>query len=118
MEIKSEIRGKVTIVHIIGKLDSAASQAAEERIKQYLDANRNCCIVLDMSGCGYVSSAGLRLLLLAGKQLQSNGGQWVFAGLLEEVADVINVTGFSNFFKIFPRVEDAIKSLENKNAAH
>ena len=118
MEIESEIRGKVTIVHIIGKLDSAASQAAEEHITQYLAANCNCCIVLDMSGCGYVSSAGLRLLLLAGKQLQSNGGQWAFAGLLEEVADVINVTGFSNFFNIFNTVEDAIRSLENKNAAH
>ena len=116
MEIKSEIRGKVTIIHIIGKLDSITSQAAEEKILKYVAAN--CCIVLNMSGCGYVSSAGLRLLLLVGKQLQSNGGQWAFAGLLEEVADVINVTGFSNFFKIFPKIEDAIKSLENKNAAH
>ncbi len=116
MEIKSEIRGKVTIIRIIGKLDSTTSQAAEEQITQYAAAN--CCIVMDMSGCGYISSAGLRLLLSVGKQLKSNGGQWAFAGLLEEVADVIHVTGFSNFFKIFPRVEDAIKSLENKNAAH
>ena len=116
MEMKSEIRGKATILHIIGKLDSTTSQAVEEQIAQYVVAN--CCIVLNMSECRYVSSAGLRLLLLVGKQLQSNGGQWAFAGLLEEVTDVINVTGFSNFFKIFPGVEEAIESLENKNAAH
>jgi anti-anti-sigma factor len=116
MEIKSEIRGKVTIIRIIGKLDSSTSQAAEEQITHYVAAN--CCIVLDMSECGYISSAGLRLLLSVGKQLQSNGGKWAIARPLEEVADVINVTGFSNFFKIYPRVEEAIKSLENKNAAH
>ncbi|MCX5711779.1 MAG: anti-sigma factor antagonist [Candidatus Omnitrophica bacterium] len=116
MEIRSEIKGKVTIVHVIGKLDSTTSQAAEEEIMKYAAAN--CCIVMDMSGCGYISSAGLRLLLSIGKQVKANGGQWAFAGLSEEVADVINVTGFSNFFKIFPKIEDAIKSVENKNAAH
>ncbi len=116
MEIKSEIRGNVTVIHIVGHLDSTTSQEAEERIMK--DVVVNGSIVLNMSECGYVSSAGLRLLLLVGKQLQSSGGQWAFAGLLEEVADVINVTGFSNFFKIFLSVDDAIKSLEHKNAAH
>ncbi|MCX5697787.1 MAG: STAS domain-containing protein [Candidatus Omnitrophica bacterium] len=110
MEIKSRIQDNVTIIQVIGSLDSNVAQQAEEEINKHVRSN--CSLVLDMAECNYISSSGLRVLLAVGKQLQSNSGNWAFAALSDEIMDVMNMTGFGGFFKICPDVEEAIKSIK------
>lgn len=54
-----------------------------------------------MAECPYVSSAGLRTLLTIGKSVKLKKGQMHIINLVEEVKEVMEMTGFGNIFKEF-----------------
>ncbi len=107
MEIKTVTQDEVTIVEMSGSLDANTVTEAQDVIMSLVVPD--CLIVLDMSECEYVSSAGLRLLLMIAKRLKANqSGQWCLAGVSEEIMDVMEMTGFVQFFETFDTVSDAI----------
>lgn len=54
----------------------------------------------DFRGLEYISSAGLRSLLVAAKQLKAKQGELVFSGLQGPVRDVFKISGFYSIFKV------------------
>jgi len=110
MDIKTITRDEVTIVEISGNLDANTAPQAQEEIMPSVVPD--CRLVLDMSQCQYVSSAGLRLLLTIAKRVKATeGGQWCLASVSEEVMDVMEMTGFAQFFKTFDTVSEAIEAI-------
>lgn len=71
--------------------------------------------VIDMTDCHYVSSAGLRVLLLAKKTTAAQGIKLYLVGVNAEVKDVMDVTGFTSFFDIYETMEDCMKAIEASN---
>ena len=59
---------------------------------------KGCDAVLDMTDCKYISSTGLRVLLYSKKVAASKGLKLYLKDVSEEVKDIMNVTGFENFF--------------------
>jgi anti-sigma B factor antagonist len=55
-------------------------------------------VVLDMTACKYISSSGLRVLLYTKKVAASKGQKLYLKGVSDEVKDIMDVTGFNNFF--------------------
>lgn len=113
MEIKTSTRSGSTIIEIIGSLDGNTVNEAQEKIMALISSS-NVSLVLDMKECGYVSSAGLRLLLMAAKQLSVQNGVLVLSGLSDEIKDVMEMTGFNNFFKTFDSVASALEALRKE----
>ena len=109
MEIKSSALGGHTIVVLSGSLDSNTVDQAQETIMPLIVSK--CCMIMDLTQCNYISSAGLRLLLMAAKQLTNAGGWLTLAGLSAEIQDVMEMTGFSGFFKAYPSVKEAISAI-------
>jgi len=109
MEIKNFTQEGHTIVEISGSLDSTTVSQAEEKVVPLVVSK--ACMVLDLTKCNYISSAGLRLLLMLAKQLTSQGGWLTLAGLCEEVKDVMEMTGFSCFFKAYSNVTEALEAI-------
>ena len=113
MEIKTVDRDGATIIEISGSLDANTVPQAQDEIMPLIVPD--CFLVLDMSECQYVSSAGLRLLLMIAKRLKTaEGGEWCLAGLSEEVKDVMEMTGFASFFKMFDTVPAAIEAAQKE----
>ena len=56
-------------------------------------------VVLDLSQVAYMSSAGLRVLLLVHRQLNAKQGRVVLVGLSESLAETMRITGFLQFFE-------------------
>ena len=112
MEIKSYVKENATVVSLDGNLDGQTAEYAQENLINYVVPN--CTIVIDMSKCLYVSSAGLRILLMTAKQLAKIGGTGVFAGLSEEVKDVMEMTGFSSIFESYNSVDNAIAAIRKE----
>ena len=78
------------------ELDSFNHAQVQKEILTILE--KGCDAVLDMTDCKYISSTGLRVLLYSKKVAASKGLKLYLKDVSEEVKDIMNVTGFENFF--------------------
>jgi len=95
------------IVRVHGKLDVVACKAFEARLAAHVEAPQPL-MVLDFADCGYVSSAGLRSILIAAKRCKANATTLVLAGMNPTVREVFRVSGFDRMLDIEPDVETAL----------
>ena len=109
MQIEVEKTGNIKILSLIGDLDGSSAPEVREDLLSHIDNNSK--LVLDMSQCEYISSAGLRVLLIISKKLKAKDGKGVLAGLVEDVKDVMEITGFDHMLNSYETVEEAINSL-------
>jgi anti-sigma B factor antagonist len=109
MEINVKAIGQVTVVEVAGEIDSNTAPQAQERILPL--AQPGSKLLLDMSAVGYMSSAGLRVLLSTYRQVSRQNGSMVLVGLAEEIQDTMSITGFLNFFTIRDTVDEGLKAL-------
>lgn len=63
-------------------------------------------LVLDLTRVDYMSSAGLRVLLLLHRQLSAKKGKAVLVGLGDSLAETMRVTGFLQFFECHATLAD------------
>lgn len=113
MEIKTTTQDEVTIAEISGRLDANTAPQAEEEIMPLVLPD--CHLILDMSQCEYVSSAGLRFLLMVAKRFKAvEGGKWCLSGIPEEIMDVMEMTGFAQFFEMFDEISTAIEAVRKE----
>ena len=76
--------------------DSFNHEQVQKEILTILE--KGCDAVLDMTACKYISSTGLRVLLYSKKVAASKGLKLYLKGVSDEVKDIMDVTGFNNFF--------------------
>ena len=101
IDIKQEQQGATRILALSGRLDTDTSADVELTLQDLLAAGeRN--FLIDLTGIGYVSSAGLRVLLATAKQLEGGKGSLRLCGLNPSVKQVFDVAGFSKLFALFP----------------
>ena len=92
--IESEkTRGKVLVLKPVGRLDSNTINAAETDMFSYLEKGETR-VVLDLSQLDYISSSGLRLVLMMGKRLSLKGGKLALCGLKPQIREVFEISGF------------------------
>ena len=99
MDISQERDGDVVLVRLSGRLDSTAAPVAEESLSAAL-AGETPRLAIDMSGLSYISSAGLRVLLVVAKKVQQAKGKLALGGLGTNVREVFDATGFNTIFAI------------------
>ncbi|MGK7945214.1 MAG: anti-sigma factor antagonist [Microcystaceae cyanobacterium] len=106
MDIKLQTQQDTIIAEISGEIDGKTSSLLQEKLIPLLTPQSK--IILQMTEVSYLSSAGLRVLLMLYRQANTNSSQLVLVGLSEEVTDIMKITGFLKFFKISDTVENAI----------
>jgi len=97
MDIKQEKSNGVLVVAPIGRIDSATSDALEQVLARAFDAGERRLIV-DFDGVSYISSAGLRVLLVMSKRLRVGRGTLVLCALGDPVQQVFELAGFLPLF--------------------
>jgi anti-anti-sigma factor len=101
-----EIDGVMTVV-FEGSLDTNTAPDAEAKLGELLTAG-TAKLVIDFASLDYISSSGLRVLLVAGKKLGSSGGSMRLCNLNETVDEVFEISGFSTIFNVFKTRDDAL----------
>lgn len=101
-----------TIVCPKGKIDTLTAKVFEAHLKTHIDTGKGPLLV-DMSGVDYVSSFGLRSLLIAAKLLAPAGRKYILFGLSPQVHDVLRVSGFLKIIPVVPSLADALALLES-----
>jgi anti-anti-sigma factor len=98
MTITKTRESESLIFALEGRLDTAtAPQLQETLLPAFEDA---ATITLDFSGVAYVSSAGLRVLLLGAKAAKAKDAAMLLTGVSEEVMEVLEMTGFTDILNI------------------
>ena len=113
MEIREDRQDGVLIVTPLGRLDTTGSGELEKHLLGRLDANERR-LLLDLAGVEYVSSAGLRVLLLVAKRLQAAGGDLVLSGLGPAVRQVFELAGFVSLFRMEASREHALARMASR----
>jgi anti-anti-sigma factor len=107
MEAKATQQGAVTIVTVSGSVDPVTSRDLQTDFSAQLAQGR-AKIVADFSQVTYMSSAGFRVLLGTLKECRAKGGDFVIAAPQRNIVQLIEMSGFNNFLKVFPSVQDAV----------
>lgn len=113
MDLRSRRLADTIVLSPAGRIDHATA----EPFREALLAGLGTCapgkdhVVLDLGGVEYVASAGLRALMLAAKQVKTQGGTLVVAALQPVVREVFEISKFTLLFKTYASVRDALAAI-------
>ena len=110
MEVTQKQQDGITILGLCGRLDSNTSDDFEKKLLGLIQAGETR-LVLDFKDLDYISSAGLRVLLKAAKELKRNNGQLTFCSLKEYIREIFELSGFVSFFPIYATLEESLRTL-------
>lgn len=91
---------------IRGRVDAVTAPQLNREVHEQISAGARR-LLLDLGEVTFLSSSGLRALLLIRKELMTLGGELRLAALQPQVHEVFSITGFTQVFAIHPTVEDA-----------
>ena len=109
MQISTRTSGDIYIVGITGSLDSGTSPEAQKSLESVVASAKK--VALDFFFFFYISSAGLRVLLGAAKQLRAKGGSLGMFGLNQSVREVFEISGFASILPVYQSETDAIGAM-------
>ncbi|MBB5779564.1 STAS domain-containing protein [Nonomuraea jabiensis] len=109
MRVRKEPRGGVTVISLDGRLDSETAPQVQQDLQALLPEEG--LVVLDLSRTLYMSSAGLRVLLLTYRQARHGTVRLALTGLSPEVRAIMEATGFLGFFTVVESVEQGVEAL-------
>jgi len=110
MEISQKEENGIVSIAIKGRLDADSSAEAETVVKDALKEETNR-LLFNLGELEYLSSAGLRVLLSAAKEMRRRDGKIVLCALNEFVKEIFEVSGFQSLIPITDTVESGIEVL-------
>ena len=108
MEVMEKRQDEICILGLLGRLDSNTSPDFEKKIFEVID-HGTTSVVVDFESLDYISSAGLRVLLKAAKELKRSEGKIVLCSMKDYINEVFEIAGFVSLFPIVSSVGDAVK---------
>lgn len=110
MKIAKVEKEGVVCLKIDGRLDAKTASEAESTVKEVLREGRPH-LLFDLSGMDYISSAGLRVILMAVKELRSKKGKVALCALTPYVKEIFDVSNFSSIIPITDTVETGLQQV-------
>lgn len=121
MELSQAVYADVRVIAVKGRVDHATADQFKAALWPLL---ASCAadgekFLLDLSGLEYISSAGLRVLMLAAREVKPRAGQLVVAELSPVVKEIFEISRFNVVFRVYPDLRTALAELsESAAAAH
>jgi anti-sigma B factor antagonist len=106
MSITFDKHEKYLVVNMEGKVDNKTAPEIQTALLR--ESLGFTYIIIDMSKVDYMSSAGLRVLLLLYRQVKAKNGTVCLCGVSDEIKEVLKITGFVNFFKFSDSIAESI----------
>ncbi len=95
MNIAESREGAILVLSPEGRLDAQSAPGFQTQILERIDGG-DTAILLDLAKLEYISSAGLRVILVAAKKLKDRSGKIVVCSLAEGVKEVFRISGFDS----------------------
>lgn len=113
MQLSEERYGDALVLTPVGRIDNSTNDG----LKSVLDSRLANCrkdgdrLVLDFSKVDYISSVGLRVLMLAAKKAREQDGTIVVAALQPVVREIFEISRFNLVFRCFGTVREALEKV-------
>ncbi len=109
MEFITDRHDNIVIFKITEKLDSLSAPKAEKALLPAIEENGK--YILNMGQLTHISSAGLRVLLMAAKKVRSTNSRMILCDMSETIHEIFDIAGFSSIFEIKGSQQEAIQAL-------
>jgi len=109
MEITEKKTDKCTVIGIAGRLDTTNYPVLERKLMELIDIGQ-VQLLINLSKMNYVSSSGLRILLMALKRISVARGKFALCSLQENIKEIFEISGFTNIFEIYDNEEAGLKA--------
>ena len=110
METRTDRTGGVLVVRTGGRLDGVNAREFEDALQDVID-DSDRAVILDLGRLTYISSAGLRVILLVAKTLQRQDGNLAVCSLSGPVREVFEISGFDKIIQTHDSQAEAIAAL-------
>ncbi|MGH8852192.1 MAG: STAS domain-containing protein [Casimicrobiaceae bacterium] len=113
MELSSLRFADAVVAAPVGRIDHALAARLQPALAPMIEAASKSrgALVLDFSGVPYISSMGLRVLMIAAKELRAHGARIAVAAMQPVVAEIFDIARFGHVVDVFPSVPDALQAL-------
>ena len=110
MQITTQPFADTIVVAPVGRIDHRSAAELEAALLPLVSqvAGRKSSLVLDFSGVDYISSVGLRVLMIAARQMRTAQAQLSVAALQNVVAEIFTISRFDKVLTVSATLEDAL----------
>ena len=99
IEVAKERDHDVLVLLPIGRLDSGNAHSFESIVMKHISGGEQCLIV-DFSRLKFISSSGMRVLLIATKALRASKGKIALCAMQNHIEEVFRISGFDQIIPI------------------
>ena len=110
MEITAETESGTVIARASGRIDSSNSREFHSGLEAVV-ADDAPAVVLNFEDVSYISSAGMRVILLTAKSLQSSGVKFALCSMNESIREVFKISGFDKIIPIHASQSEALAAV-------
>ncbi len=107
IEVAEERDDGALVLLPVGRLDSANARSFESIVMERIEGGEQRLLV-DFSRLDFISSSGMRVLLMAAKRLQASEGKLVLCAMAEHIHEVFRISGFDQIIPIRVTRESAL----------
>ena len=111
MELTHEKNGEILMITIKGRLDAATADEADNTIKKVMEEGFRR-VLFNLNDLEYLSSGGLRVILVVAKDIKRKEGELVLCSLHQFVKEIFEVSGFDSLIPIEETIESGVKLLD------
>ena len=111
MQFQSRHFGDIVVATPAGRLDHLAASAFELALLPLAKDRQAAGLVVDFSAVDYISSVGLRVLMIAAKEMRARKARIAAVGLQSIVAEIFAISRFDSVFEVHPSLRDALAAM-------
>ncbi|GAB3277784.1 STAS domain-containing protein [Larkinella harenae] len=110
MNVTSSTVDTITLIEAAGSIDSKTAPDFERTALTAIQGQSE--VIIDLTNVDFLSSAGLRVLLMIYRQVKAKNGKVVLVGTSEEIQDIMANTGFLAFFSLAETLDEGLTILK------
>jgi anti-anti-sigma factor len=112
MAVSTERQGDTLVAKTDGRVDGANAREFQSALEAAINPDERA-VILDMEELSYISSAGLRVILLTAKNLRTQNAKFAVCSLSAPIREVFEISGFDKIISIHATQADALASFKD-----
>ena len=99
IEVIKEHQGDTLVLVPVGRIDSSNAPDFERTVNDQIDDGETDLIV-DFSRLSFISSSGMRVLLITAKSVRAKGGRLVLCSMRDSIREIFSISGFDTIIPV------------------